>query len=60
MVLELRVSIVPSFVVEGQSWKNPIVEVSKIDFFLKINMKTSSHRERMECLSKQGVGAHKL
>ena len=35
MVLEVRVSIVPGFVVEGQNWTNPIVEGPKVDFFLK-------------------------
>jgi hypothetical protein len=37
MVLEVRVSIVPDFVVGGQSERNLIVEVSEMDFFqLKI------------------------
>ena len=34
MVLEIRVSIVSGFVVEGQNWTNPIVEGPKVDFFL--------------------------
>ena len=33
MVLEVRVSTVSSFVVEGQNWTNPIVEGPKVDFF---------------------------
>ena len=51
MVLEVRVSIVSGFVVEGQNWTNPIVEGPKVDFFPCINYNGRSLQYRFVCSS---------